>query len=155
MVVAAIAIPNLLRARMAANESSAVASIRTLNTGQVVYSSTYPSQGYARSLASLGPSPEGPAARSPEHASLIDSVLGDASCTSDAWCTKSGYRFMIVTACKQQRCREYAAVATPVSANTGSRNFCSTSDAVIRFQIGGPLAAPITAAQCRTWQPLQ
>jgi hypothetical protein len=154
MIVAAIAIPNLLRARMAANESSAVGSVRTLNTAQVVYASAYSGKGYAHDLASLGPSPEGPAAHSPEHASLIDSTLGDASCTSGAWCTRSGYRFTIVTACKLPRCREYVAIATPVSASSGSRNFCSTSDGVVRFRIGSPLASPITPAECKTWPPL-
>jgi len=46
LIIAAIAIPNLLRARMAANESSAVASVRTINTAEVTYNSTYPNVGY-------------------------------------------------------------------------------------------------------------
>ena len=46
LIIAAIAIPNLLRARMAANESSAVASIRTINTAEVTYNSTYPTVGF-------------------------------------------------------------------------------------------------------------
>ena len=54
LIIAAIAIPNLLRARMAANESSAVASIRTINTGVVTYNSTYPTVGFAASLTVLG-----------------------------------------------------------------------------------------------------
>ncbi len=54
LIIAAIAIPNLLRARMAANESSAVASIRTINTGMVTYNSTYPTVGFAASLTVLG-----------------------------------------------------------------------------------------------------
>ena len=54
LIIAAIAIPNLLRARMAANESSAVASIRTINTAQVTYNSTYPTIGYRGDPASLG-----------------------------------------------------------------------------------------------------
>jgi len=48
LIIAAIAIPNLLRARIAANESSAVSSIRTMNTAQVTYQSTYPTVGYLR-----------------------------------------------------------------------------------------------------------
>ena len=51
LIIAAIAIPNLLRARMAANESSAVASIRTINTGMITYNSSYPTVGYATTLA--------------------------------------------------------------------------------------------------------
>ena len=55
MVIAAMAIPNLLRARMAADEAAAGASIRTINTAQVTYSVTYPNKGYAADLATLGP----------------------------------------------------------------------------------------------------
>ncbi|MGA2417617.1 MAG: prepilin-type N-terminal cleavage/methylation domain-containing protein, partial [Candidatus Sulfotelmatobacter sp.] len=54
LIIAAIAIPNLLRARMAANESSAAASIRTINTGEVTYNSTYPTTGFSANLVSLG-----------------------------------------------------------------------------------------------------
>src|SRR6202142_565452 len=54
LIIAAIAIPNLLRARMAANESSAVASIRTINTAMITYNSSYPTVGFAGTLASLG-----------------------------------------------------------------------------------------------------
>ena len=54
LIIAAIAIPNLLRARMAANESSAVASIRTITTGEVTYQTAYPTVGYAPALANLG-----------------------------------------------------------------------------------------------------
>jgi hypothetical protein len=155
MVVAAIAIPNLLRARVAANEGSAAASVRTLNTGQIIYSSTYPQNGYARDLATLGPNPNGPNDISEKHASLIDSTLGGASCTAGDWCVKSGYRFTITTACKLQKCREYVVTATPVNTSSGMRNLCSTSDAVVRFQLGPPLTSPVRAAECRTWAPLQ
>ena len=54
LIIAAIAIPNLLRARMAANESSAVASIRTITTGQVTYQTAYPGTGFAGTLLALG-----------------------------------------------------------------------------------------------------
>ena len=54
LIIAAIAIPNLLRARMAANESSAAASIRTVDTGEVTYNSTYPTVGFAAALVNLG-----------------------------------------------------------------------------------------------------
>ena len=56
LIIAAIAIPNLLRARIAANESSAVASIRTINTAQISYNSAYPTVGFAPTWAfSLAP----------------------------------------------------------------------------------------------------
>jgi len=54
LIIAAIAIPNLLRARMAANESSAVASVRTVTTGEITYQTAYPTVGYAPALANLG-----------------------------------------------------------------------------------------------------
>ncbi len=54
LIIAAIAIPNLLRSRMAANEASAVGSLRTINTSEVTYSSTYPDQGFSPDLVSLG-----------------------------------------------------------------------------------------------------
>ena len=54
LIIAAIAIPNLLRARMAANESSAVASIRTITTGEVTYQTAYPTVGYAPALVNSG-----------------------------------------------------------------------------------------------------
>ena len=155
LVVAAIAIPNLLRARIAANESSAIANLRTANVAQITYQSTYPQRGYAHDLASLGPDPKEPNLISAQHASLIDADLGDAGCTSGAWCTKSGYRFTIATTCKVRPCLEYVVVATPVSSNTGSKNFCSTSDAVLRSQTAPPLESVVTVAECLKWAKIQ
>lgn len=156
MVIAAIAIPNLLRARMAANESSAVASVRSVNTAQVAYMRMYAGKGYAPDLATLGPDPRGGNAATPEHAGLLDATLAGATCTAGSWCTKSGYQFRIKANCGFGRCQSYVVVATPVTTgNTGSRSFCSTSDAVIRYSIGSTRTAPITAAECRTWLPLR
>jgi hypothetical protein len=155
LVVAAIAIPNLLRSRIAANEASAVGSVRTVNTAEVIYATKYPKRGFAPNLASLGPDPRGPNAESPEHASLIEATLGNASCTAGARCTKSGYNFRLTAECKQQSCTDYVVVATPVDSNTGTRSFCSTSDGVIRLKAGSPLTSPVSAAECRAWAPLQ
>ncbi|PYX84915.1 MAG: pili assembly chaperone, partial [Acidobacteria bacterium] len=55
LIIAAIAIPNLLRARIAANEAGSASSIRTINTAQATYVSAYPTVGYAASLGALGP----------------------------------------------------------------------------------------------------
>ncbi len=155
LVIAAIAIPNMLRARMAANESSAVATIRTANTAQVMYSSSYPERGFARDLATLGPDPNGRSSRSPDHAGAIDAALGNASCTADAWCTRFGFRFRLTAVCKKQRCEEFVVVGTPVSASTGTRSFCSTSDAVVRFKTGPPLTSPVEVSECQAWAPLR
>ena len=155
LVVAAIAIPNLLRARIAANESSAVATIRTANTAQLIYSSSYPQRGFARDLATLGPAPGGGNTPSPEHASVIDATLGNASCTAGTWCTKSGLRFTVAAVCKTQRCEQFVVIGTPVSGNTGTRSFCSTSDAVVRSKNGPPLTSPLSVSECQSWSPLQ
>ena len=155
LVAAAIAIPNILRARIAANESSAVATIRTANTAQIIYSSAYPERGFARDLATLGPDPHKVGATSAEHASLIDATLGDASCTADAWCTKDGFQFRINAVCKKQSCEQFVVVATPVSSSTGARSLCSTSDAVVRVKFGPPLSMPVSASECQKWTPLQ
>jgi hypothetical protein len=95
LVAAAIAIPNLLRARMAANESAALATIHTANTAQIKYSSSYPQRGFAPDLATLGPDPSRAGARSPDHAAMIDATLGNATCAAGTWCMKSGFRFSI------------------------------------------------------------
>jgi hypothetical protein len=156
LMTAAIAIPNLLRARSAANEASAVGTVRTVNTAQVSYATAFPQKGYARSLAALGPDPRGGGTSTSLHAGLIDGTLGNSTCTVGVWCTKSGFKFIIRTACQNlQPCRGYVVIATPESANSGTRNFCSTSDGVVRFQSAAPLTAPIAARECRTWEPLQ
>ena len=85
LIIAAIAIPNLLRARMAANEASAVGSIRTMNTAAISYSSTY-GNGFPISLAQIGTT--GTVAATCDNASLIDTVLTAG--------TKSGYTFKVL-----------------------------------------------------------
>ena len=155
LLVAAIAIPNLLRSKMAANESIAIGMTRTVNTAQVTYEATYPKRGFAPDLATLGPDPRQSGAASPDHANFINETLGNASCTGNTWCTKSGYQFRLTAVCKLRACKDYVVVATPVNANTGMRSFCSTSDGVIRFKPGAPLTGPISAADCRAWAPLQ
>ena len=59
LTIAAIAIPSLLRSRIAANEASAVASIRTITTAETAYAQTYPSIGYTCTLSDLGPPASG------------------------------------------------------------------------------------------------
>ena len=91
LIIAAIAIPNLLRARIAANEASAVASIRTINTAEVTYLTAYPTTGYSITLAALGPILRGVcAAPASTKACLLDFTLASASTTALA---KSGYYF--------------------------------------------------------------
>lgn len=155
LVVAAIAIPNLMRARIAANESSAVGTIRVVNTAQIAYAAIYKQRGFAGDLATLGPHAGETGTGSPDHANLLDATIGNSSCTAGNWCTKSGFQFSMAAVCTKQRCNDFVVVATPINSGTGSRSFCSTGDAVIRSNPGSPLPSPISVAECQTWAPLQ
>ena len=89
MRITAIAIPNLLRARIAANESSAASSIRTINNAQISYNSSNPTKAYAGTLTALGPngaaSPCIPDPAGVTGACLIDSQLASGT-KSDTPC---------------------------------------------------------------------
>ena len=120
LIIAAIAIPNLLRARIAANESSAVASVRTINTSMISYNSSYPTVGFAANLTALTGTCTGTVVPTSSSACLIDSTLASG--------TKSGYSFVA-----SGTTSGYAAWATPQHVNsTGVRAFCSVADAVVR-----------------------
>jgi type IV pilus assembly protein PilA len=134
LIIAAIAIPNLLRSRMAANEASAVGSIRTLNTAEVTYSSAYTDVGFATTLANLGPGSNtctGAAGATSTGACLIDNVLGSG--------TKSGYNFTL-GAGPSTSTPQYTFVvnANPVTTGTsGQRGFYSDQTGVIRYNQSG------------------
>src|SRR5262245_27345258 len=85
LIIASIAIPNLLQARMSAHEASAVEAIKTVNTVQISYVSAYPTVGYASSLTVLGGTSCAPP--SPTSACLIDTQLASGA--------KNGYNFVI------------------------------------------------------------
>jgi type IV pilus assembly protein PilA len=157
LVVAAVAIPNLLRSRMAANEASAVSSLRTINTAEVTYGTAYPTIGFARALAKLGPNTADPDRPTAEHADVVDGSLTSQNCTPDGWCTKSGYRFNLKGVCKTNPCTEYVVTATPAEADrAGVRSFCSTSDGIIRMKLAaGALLAPLTVTECKKWEPVK
>jgi prepilin-type N-terminal cleavage/methylation domain-containing protein len=132
LIIAAIAIPNLLRSRIAANEASAVGSLRTINTAQVTYASTYPAQGFATSLATLGGTVTSSTSSS---ALLLDNVLGSGTPGGSAapGNVKSGYSFY-VTASATQPVPTYQANANPVTVDqTGKRYFFSDASGVIRY----------------------
>jgi len=119
LIIAAIAIPNFLRARMAANESAAIAAVRTLNTAEVVYAQDHPEAGYTCSLADLN--------------QLIDSALTSGR--------KYGYVFGL-TGCSAEADSKaktkYRVVAYPLTVNqTGVRAFCSDESEVIKVDSGG------------------
>ncbi|HUZ47118.1 MAG TPA: prepilin-type N-terminal cleavage/methylation domain-containing protein [Terriglobia bacterium] len=93
LILAAIAIPNFLRSRVAANQASAVGSLRTLNTAEFTYSSTY-DMGFSASLGYLGPPASGGQADSTQ-AGIVDNVLSgkEGGGTGTMTSTKSGYQF--------------------------------------------------------------
>ena len=128
LIIAAIAIPNLLRSRIAANEASAVGSLRTINTAEVTYASTYPATGFAATLYQLG-GPVGTTSSSSANALLLDNVLG----CSTATCTKSGYTFTI-GGTSGTPTATYNATANPVTVDqTGKRYFYTDASGVIRY----------------------
>ena len=144
LIIAAIAIPNLLRSRIAANESSAVGSLRSINTGEVTYSSTYPAQGFADTLAKLGPG-AGPPATS-VNASLLDAVVGCAAMP----CLKSGYALALASPGATPRVTFVSSAVPQNAGQSGQRTFCSSADGVIHFDPGGGITAATTDVQCQT-----
>ena len=129
LIIAAIAIPNLLRSRIAANEASAVGSIRTINTAEVTFASTYPNHGFA-TLAHLGPDSSGTV--SDTGAGLLDSVLSSG--------TKSGYVLGVTTggATSNGPATIYAVTGDPQNSQTGQRHFYSDQSGVIRYNVSQP-----------------
>lgn len=141
LIIAAIAIPNLLQARVAANEASAVASLRTITVAQISYASNYPTVGFAPTIAVLG----GTSCDAPDQngACLIDSLLASG--------TKNGYTFNS-TGIGANPAGGYLSVALPIS-GSGNRSFCSTESGVIDFDPNGGAIADHDSCQALT--PLQ
>jgi len=146
LIIAAIAIPNLLRARIAANESAAASGIRTINTAEVSYVSGYPAVGYATAMVNLGPG--GPAAVCPNPpvaatACLIDGTLANADVVP-----KAGYTYGYAVVANNGVNTQYEIVANPSAFNTtGVKSFCSFEDAVVRSPVP-PVLAGIAPAAC-------
>ena len=124
LIIAAIAIPNLLRSKIAANQASAVGSLRTLNTACIAYSTSY--NQFPSALSNLGPMGSGGTASSTS-ADLIDSVLAAG--------TKSGYTFVFTAGALNQ---SYTITATPITAATTGQNMYFTDQSgVIRVDTSG------------------
>ena len=121
LIIAAIAIPNLLRSRIAANQASAVGSLRTLNTAEITYASTY-NAGFSPDMVSLGPGATPPTAAA---AGLIDSVLAAG--------VKSGYAFTYAATSVGGRYDTYDLHANPTTpGTTGTNYYFSDESGVIR-----------------------
>ena len=124
LIIAAIAIPNLMRSKMQANEAAAVETLKTLGTSAVMYSTTY--GGFPHALANMGPSGGAPNATS-AGADLIDSVLATG--------VKSGYRFTYVVAASDPggNVLSFSITASPVVPGTsGQRSFYTDQSGTIR-----------------------
>jgi type IV pilus assembly protein PilA len=132
LIIAAIAIPNLLRSKMAANEASAVATMRTLNTAAAAYSTTYGF--YPTNLTDLGPATT-PGSTA---ADLVDSVLGGSDPA-----TKSGFTFVWTSTGTPPSA--YTLVATPVTQSvTGQRGFFTNQSGVVRSDPTGSATSSST-----------
>ena len=136
LIIASISIPNLLRSRMAANEASAVGSMRTVNTACITYSAVY-GVGFPSSLSSLGTS----GATSSTSADLLDNVLAGG--------TKSGYTFTYVAGTEAGGVIPmYTLNADPVSpGQTGQRYFYTDQSGVIRFNVSATASESDTPLQ--------
>ena len=128
LIVASIAIPNLLRSRMAANESAAAAMIRNLNNAEATYWNTYGGTvGFANTLFKL--TTVQPCDKT--HACLVDELTG---CAAEP-CVKGGYEYYMSSTYGAEPFADYSATATPISfGNGGMKNFCSVEDGVVREQ---------------------
>jgi type IV pilus assembly protein PilA len=145
LIIAAIAIPNLLRARIAANEGMAAARVRSINNAQVTYRATYPVIGYARDLASLGGAE--PCTPSQATACLVENRIAVATASPGL----HGYVFGMILS---DTGTQYVVTAVPAVPNqTGRRNFCSTEDGVVRVDPSG--SATLDHDTCVTLAPVR
>jgi type IV pilus assembly protein PilA len=139
LIVAAIAIPNLLRSRMAANEASAVASLRSISTSETVYQTTF-GPGYAPTLSDLSDGGTPANCLPPTPPAATSSCLIDAALASG---TKSGYAFTYVPVTTGASVSSYSVNGDPISSGgTGQRHFFTDQSLVIR---ANPFAAAVVA----------
>ncbi len=154
LIIAGIAIPSLISAKIAADDGSAVSSVRTINTAQIAYASAFPGVGYASTIAALGPAAAtGCTTPSSANACLIDWGVSHATTATNA---KSGYYFEMSVLTTNGVNVGYTVGGAPASFNhTGVRGFCSNEDGVVRFTpaLNGP---PVTTnATCSGYAALQ
>jgi len=147
LVIAAIAIPNLLRARMAANQSSAAAAVRSITTAEISYFSSFPTIGYAVQIQDLGKT--APCTPAPTHACLLDNNIANAVPGTSG---HSGYQFLATGISNGGVNSDFVAGATPLAADqTGDVDFCTVTDGTLRSQqtVGG--LPPSDLATCQAY----
>ena len=150
LIIAAIAVPSLLRSRMVANESAAASTVRTLSTAQATFQSTW-GIGYAKDIGTLGGTTV-PCVASATTACLIDSALSSTK--------KQGYVYASNGAngsgTSSLPFLDFATTAFPaVPKTSGNRDFCSVSDMVVRVQQPSAATAALTVSGCVALKPLQ
>jgi len=148
LIIAAIAIPNLLRARIAANESSAAAAMRTITTAEISYSSGFPTIGYAVQIQDLGKT--APCTPAPTHACLLDNNIANAIPGSPG---HTGYEFLATGINSGGPLNsEFVAGATPLDpSRTGDKDFCVVTDGTLRSQATAGGTPPVDVATCRAY----
>jgi len=147
LIIAAIAIPNLLQAKISANESSAAAGLHALQTAEVTYNSAYAAVGYANGLGELGGA--APCTPLSTSACIIDNLLATAT---PGGAGKNGYYYQAtgIMSGGATYNTAYIVAAAPIAVHSsGNRDFCSTNDVGLRAQMGSPGDLPvITQAAC-------
>jgi type IV pilus assembly protein PilA len=136
LIIAAIAIPNMMRARMSANEAAAVSAVRTITTAEVGYLTNYPTLGYAAQLSDLGAGGAIPCVPSSASACLIDDSLATASAAPG----KGGYIYTATGSLGT-----FLVTAVPISNTGGERSFCEVADNIPRVNPAGTAIANATA----------
>jgi type IV pilus assembly protein PilA len=136
LIIAAIAIPNLIKSKMAANEASAVGSLRTLTTAEIAYATACPTIGFTAALADLAA-----AATCPGGNNQIDPQLATGN--------KSGYAFALTAAVSGGSTAMvlFTANANPQGTSTGTRGFFVDQTGVIRYNPKGPATVADTPLQ--------
>ncbi|MFZ0759711.1 MAG: prepilin-type N-terminal cleavage/methylation domain-containing protein [Candidatus Sulfotelmatobacter sp.] len=150
LVIAAIAIPNLMRARMAANDSSAAGSIHAINAAEVGYFGAYENIGFPLTLEPLG----GPTPCVPS--SATGCLIDDSLSSNGGGSGKSGYSFAATGSASagSTNNNQFYATATPLSDLTGTRAYCSVDDMVVRLQAAGNVTLVPSYASCATMTPM-
>ena len=153
LIIAAIAIPNLMKSKASANEAGGAATVRTLITDSITYSNSYPANGYPLTISVLGGA--APCTAGPLTACLADPVL---ACAAQP-CTKGNYAYTVTGLGPGAPApnTDFVAFGTPGGVNAGKRNFCATSDGVARAVASSatpPDAAIILASGCIALTPI-
>jgi prepilin-type N-terminal cleavage/methylation domain-containing protein len=148
LIIATIAIPSLVRARMHANESSAASSVRSITVAEISYYNMFPSVGYAVQLADMGRT--APCSPAPTHACLLDNNLAFAGPGTSG---HSGYQFAATGINGGSPLNtNFVVGTTPITpSRTGTIDFCAVTDGVLRSQTtaGGP--PPTATAACTAY----